>query len=101
MDATELLSALLQSRIRDLLSEPPPTKGEGNRHQEGLRVDIAGIIADLRNQVDNLDQVILALEKMSASGPKRRGRPRTKFQAKAIPANKVSFSTSASAQTQT
>jgi hypothetical protein len=40
-------------------------------------VKIEYIIADLRNQLDNINLVILTLEHVSSSRPRRRGRPRT------------------------
>jgi hypothetical protein len=42
-------------------------------------VDIASVIADLCNRLDNVNQAILALEKMSTSWPRQRGRLRTRF----------------------
>ena len=45
-------------------------------------MDITEFVADLRNQLDNINPAILALENMSTSRPRRRGRPRTKFHSK-------------------
>jgi hypothetical protein len=38
-------------------------------------VDIASVIADLRSQLDDVSQVIRALEQLSLSQPRRSGRP--------------------------
>ena len=54
-------------------------------------MDITEFVADLRNQLDNINRAILALENMSTSQPRRRGRPRTKFHPKS---NAASGSTS-------
>ena len=45
-------------------------------------MDITEVVADLRNQLDDINQAILALENMSTSRPRWRGRPRTKFHSK-------------------
>jgi hypothetical protein len=46
-------------------------------------VDITSVIADLRSQRDDIAQAILALEHLSVSQLKRRGRPRKSRLAKA------------------
>ena len=46
-------------------------------------MDITSVIADLRNQRDDLSQAILALEHLTISQPKRRGRPPKSHLAKA------------------
>jgi hypothetical protein len=48
-------------------------------------MDIASVLADLRNRRDNLHQAILALENISTPQPRRRGRPRTNLDAKMEP----------------
>ena len=45
-------------------------------------MDLLEVVADLRNQLDNINQAILALENMSTLRPRGRGRPRTKFDSK-------------------
>jgi hypothetical protein len=47
---------------------------------EGNRMDLKKVIDDLRSQLNNLNQAIIALENMSVLRPPRRGRPRTKLQ---------------------
>ena len=47
-------------------------------------MDIKRVIAVLRSQLSDLSQAILALEQLSLSQPRRRGRPRTASHAKAI-----------------
>ena len=39
-------------------------------------MDITSVIADLRNQLNNVCQAILTLERLSVSQPNRQGRPR-------------------------
>jgi hypothetical protein len=45
-------------------------------------LDVAALISDLRRQRDDLSQAIIALERFSISGAKRRGRPRAEFKVK-------------------
>jgi hypothetical protein len=45
-------------------------------------MDLLTVLADLRNQLDIIDQTIAVLEKMSTSRPGLRGRSRMKFDSK-------------------
>lgn len=56
-------------------------------------MDIASVLADLRSQRDNLKQAIMALEQLSLSRPRRRGRPRTNFHAITQAANEAALGT--------
>jgi len=42
-------------------------------------MDLLEVVADLRNQLEIIDQAISALENMSTSQPRRRERPRRKI----------------------
>jgi hypothetical protein len=50
-------------------------------------MDITEFVAALRIQLLNINQAILALEKVSTSRPRRRGRPPKKFCSKSGVAN--------------
>jgi hypothetical protein len=62
-------------------------------------VDIASVIADLCNRLDNVNQAILALEKMSTSWPRQRGRPRTRFHSRSKTGNTAGMKTSLHSKT--
>ena len=38
-------------------------------------MDIAKVVSELRQELENLDAAILTLERLQQSGPRRRGRP--------------------------
>jgi hypothetical protein len=54
-------------------------------------MDITEVVAGLRNRLEIINQAILALENMSTSQPRRRGRPRTKFDFKSNAASGSTF----------
>jgi hypothetical protein len=41
----------------------------------GGKLDIANILAELRQEHEHLEEAILALERLAAGGKRRRGRP--------------------------